>query len=162
MNKQTFAITMALALAAGTLCAQQEGGRPPRGGGSGTGGSGVQRGTGGQQGGQGGERQRPKPPIIAALDANGDGTIDASEIAKASESLKKLDKNGDGKLTQDECMPSRPQGGQGGGEGRRNGQGQGGPGQGGPGQGGQGGHGGQGPGGQGAAGGGAARPELEK
>jgi len=47
---------------------------------------------------------------MAALDLNQDGTIDADEIAKASESLKKLDKNGDGKLTPDEYRPQRPGG----------------------------------------------------
>jgi len=50
----------------------------------------------------------PRPPIIAALDANGDGIIDASEIANASAALLKLDKNGDGKLTPDEWRPHRP------------------------------------------------------
>ncbi len=62
-------------------------------------------------------------PIIAALDLNKDGVIEAEEIAKASESLKKLDKNGDGKLTPDEFRPPRlggPGGFQGpGGDGRR-------------------------------------------
>jgi len=48
--------------------------------------------------------------IIAALDANHDGVIDASEIANASSALKALDKNGDGKLTQDELMPPRAEG----------------------------------------------------
>ena len=59
---------------------------------------------------QGGEHKRPIPPIIAALDANGDGVIDADEIANASAALKKLDKNGDGKLTRDEIMPAHMQG----------------------------------------------------
>ena len=59
--------------------------------------------------------------MIAALDLNNDGIIDADEIAKASESLKKLDKNKDGKLTPDEYGPQRP-GGPGGG-GRPGGQG---------------------------------------
>lgn len=58
----------------------------------------------------GGEHKRPLPPIIAALDANSDGLIDADEIANAAVALKKLDKNGDGKLTRDEVMPPRPQG----------------------------------------------------
>ena len=50
----------------------------------------------------------PASPIIAALDLDGDGVIDANEIAKAPKSLKKLDKNGDGKLTPDEYRPQRP------------------------------------------------------
>jgi len=48
---------------------------------------------------------RPMSPIVAALDANKDGVIDASEIANAVAALKTLDKNGDGKLTQDEFRP---------------------------------------------------------
>ena len=45
---------------------------------------------------------RPPPPLMMALDLNRDGKIDASEIAQASELLKKLDRNGDGDLTRDE------------------------------------------------------------
>ena len=64
-----------------------------------------------REGGPQGEGQRPPPPpLIAALDLNHDGVIDADEIAKASESLKKLDKNGDGKLTMEELRPPRPEG----------------------------------------------------
>ena len=48
----------------------------------------------------------PTPPFIAALDTNNDGVIDAGEISKASENLKKLDKNGDGKLSPDEYRAS--------------------------------------------------------
>jgi hypothetical protein len=51
----------------------------------------------------------PVPAIVAALDANHDGVIDATEIANASAALKSLDKNGDGKLTPDEFMGPRPQ-----------------------------------------------------
>jgi hypothetical protein len=54
---------------------------------------------------------RPAPPLLAALDLNKDGVIDADELAKASESLKKLDKNGDGKLTEEEIRPQHPPGG---------------------------------------------------
>ena len=53
----------------------------------------------------------PRPPlplIIKALDANGDGVIDATEIANASVALKTLDKNGDGQLTRDEYLGKRP------------------------------------------------------
>jgi hypothetical protein len=49
-------------------------------------------------------------PLMAALDANGDGELDATEIANASAALKTLDKNGDGKLTADELMPPPPGG----------------------------------------------------
>ncbi len=44
-------------------------------------------------------------PVINALDLNKDGALDADEIAKAVESLKALDKNGDGKLTPEEYRP---------------------------------------------------------
>lgn len=65
-------------------------------------------------GGPGGPGQRPVPPLMAALDANHDGVIDETEIANASAALKKLDKNGDGKLTMEELRPPRPEGGPGG------------------------------------------------
>jgi Ca2+-binding EF-hand superfamily protein len=41
-------------------------------------------------------------PILAAVDADGDGVISAEEIAGAAVALKKLDKNQDGKVTEDE------------------------------------------------------------
>ncbi len=89
-------------------------GGPPKGGPGGNG-----------KGGPGGpDGHRPPPsPIIEALDANHDGVIDASEIAKAAESLKTLDKNGDGKLTDDEIRPPRPDGPPGGGPGGNGGKG---------------------------------------
>ena len=49
-------------------------------------------------------------PILLALDLNGDGILDAGELAAASQSLLKLDKNGDGQLTPDEYRPPRPDG----------------------------------------------------
>jgi Ca2+-binding EF-hand superfamily protein len=67
-------------------------------------------------GGPGTDGQRPPgppPPLLNALDANHDGTIDETEIANASAALKTLDKNGDGKLTKDELRPQRPEGGNG-------------------------------------------------
>lgn len=54
------------------------------------------------------------PPLVTALDANGDGTIDAAEIAGAPESLRKLDRNGDGQIGSEEYRPPMPQGGFGG------------------------------------------------
>jgi hypothetical protein len=49
----------------------------------------------------------PMSPVVAALDANKDGEIDATEIANATAALKALDKNGDGKLSGDEIRPPR-------------------------------------------------------
>jgi Spy/CpxP family protein refolding chaperone len=69
------------------------------------GGPNEQMGAPGMQGGMGG--QRMMNPLLEALDLNKDGTIDAEEMTKAAESLKKLDKNGDGKLTADEYRPPR-------------------------------------------------------
>jgi hypothetical protein len=54
--------------------------------------------------------RRPMPAIVTALDTNHDGVIDADEIANASAALKKLDKNGDGKLTRDEYLGKPPGG----------------------------------------------------
>jgi hypothetical protein len=58
----------------------------------------------------------PTSPIVKALDINGDGVIDANEIANASAELKTLDKNGDGKLTRDEFCPPPPMRGNGNGD----------------------------------------------
>lgn len=101
MNRQLSAIALAALCAVSLpLCAQdappQDG--PPPGG----------------HGGPGG-KHRPLPPIIAALDANHDGVIDADEIANAVAVLKTLDKNKDGKLTHDELRPAHPPGGPAGG-----------------------------------------------
>ena len=55
----------------------------------------------------------PSPPLIEALDVNGDGELDANEIAQAAARLKTLDKNGDGELTDDEIgmpFPGGPRG----------------------------------------------------
>ena len=53
-------------------------------------------------------------PVMTALDADGDGVLSAAEINNASAVLRKLDKNGDGKLTEDELRPNFPPGGPGG------------------------------------------------
>lgn len=74
-----------------------------------------------QQGGQ-----RPKPPVISALDADNDGIISTRELNNAVEALKKLDKNNDGILTHEELRPQfGSRGDRGGqrGQSRRNNQG---------------------------------------
>lgn len=54
------------------------------------------------------ERRPPRPhPVLSALDLNRDGTIDEREIAQASASLGKLDKNADGQLTAEEMRLPR-------------------------------------------------------
>jgi hypothetical protein len=142
------AVFGALSLAANA----QDGGGPPPGdnnnqggpemGGPGGGGPGGPGGPGGRNG-----HRPPAPLIVAALDANHDGVIDADEIANASTVLKSLDKKGDGKLTWDEYMgkpPKRPgmdgNGGPGGGPDANSGGPGGGQGGGPGGQGGPGGH----------------------
>lgn len=107
MKKQIIIIALALGASSSLISAQD--GNPPPGGQRPPGGEGRPGGPGGQ---------RPPSPIIEALDLNKDGVIDADEIAKAAESLKKLDKNGDGKITEDEYRPQRP-GGPGAGPGGR-------------------------------------------
>ena len=55
------------------------------------------------------QRAKPSTPlVVATLDANHDGVIDAAEINNASEALKSLDKNADGKLTGAEFRRPRP------------------------------------------------------
>lgn len=45
-------------------------------------------------------------PLMAALDADGDGVISARELDNAAAALKTLDKNNDGKLTEEELRPN--------------------------------------------------------
>jgi len=86
---------LTLGAATSLVVAQEE--RPPR--------------EGGRPGGPGGPGgPRMMMPIVSALDPNGDGVIDATEIANASAALKKLDKNGDGQLTAEEYRGQRPGG----------------------------------------------------
>lgn len=47
----------------------------------------------------------PPHPLLMALDANQDGELSAAEIDNAAESLKRLDRNGDGKLSRRELRP---------------------------------------------------------
>ncbi len=53
-------------------------------------------------------------PILNAIDVNQDGTLSAAELADAPAQLRKLDKNGDGKLTRDEAGLQMGGGGRGG------------------------------------------------
>ena len=66
-------------------------------------------------------------PILNAIDTDQDGVISAAEIAACPAQLRKLDKNGDGKLTREEAgirMDQLPgPGGRGRGEGRGEGRG---------------------------------------
>lgn len=56
-----------------------------------------------------GRGRRPMTdPVMFALDANGDGSLNAAEIANAAASLRALDANADGKLTRDELRPLPP------------------------------------------------------
>lgn len=68
-----------------------------------------------QDGPPGGRRGGPRDmlrmlPVMVALDADGDGTLSTAEINNASAALRKLDKNGDGQLTEDELRPNFPGG----------------------------------------------------
>lgn len=119
---KTAIMLLALGASAWMATAQDGSGPPPRGERlprrEGPGGPGQP----GEPGGPGRDGQRPPPPpLMAALDVNHDGVIDKKEIASASKALKKLDRNGDGKLTLDELRPPRREGDfrAGGPEGRR-------------------------------------------
>jgi hypothetical protein len=48
------------------------------------------------------------PPVLAALDADGDGAVSAAELSSAPARLKKLDANGNGRLEPEEYRPPRP------------------------------------------------------
>ena len=76
---------------------------------------GSQFGGRGGQGGPGGFMRMF--PVMVALDSDGNGEISSEEIKGAVAALKKLDKNKDGKLTEDELRPSF--GGRGGASGQR-------------------------------------------
>ena len=65
----------------------------------------------GGNGGSGGPQGMRPDPVFSALDTDNDGVISAVEIKASSTSLSKLDKNGDGQLTQDELRPNMRPGG---------------------------------------------------
>lgn len=116
--KSTLLPALTILATAFALTAQEPQRPPPGGFGQGGPGQKGQKGGPGGQGGNfggGGEGFRPpQHPLELALDANGDGVIDAKELANAVAALRKLDKNGDGRITDDEFRPMRPGGGFGG------------------------------------------------
>jgi len=61
----------------------------------------------GEKQGKGQKRPGGRNPILAVLDTNRDGTLSAAEMQNAVSALQKLDKNGDGNLTQEELVPNR-------------------------------------------------------
>lgn len=90
--------------------------RPPRDGEQGERAPGRRQGPAGKQrdGEQAGRGQMRPPigPVFRALDTDKDGILSAGEIASASASLKKLDKNGDGKIDRAELRPRHARPGQ--------------------------------------------------
>jgi Ca2+-binding EF-hand superfamily protein len=58
------------------------------------------------RGGRGPEGMRRPDPIFQALDTNHDHVISGDEITNAASALKALDKNQDGKLTEEELRPN--------------------------------------------------------
>ena len=53
-----------------------------------------------------GQEAPPTAPLLAALDADGDGAVSATEIVSAPRSLRALDADGDGRLTAAELRPA--------------------------------------------------------
>jgi len=99
MHIRILVAALAIAGSAAYLIAQDGGEQQPH-----PPGPGGPRGPGGPGG------RRPMPPIVAALDANRDGMVDAQEIDNAPAALRKLDRNNDGNLTMDELLPPPPNG----------------------------------------------------
>jgi Ca2+-binding EF-hand superfamily protein len=61
---------------------------------------------GGREGGRGPEGMMRMDPIFSTLDTNHDSVISGDEITNAASALKTLDKNQDGKLTEEEVRPN--------------------------------------------------------
>jgi Ca2+-binding EF-hand superfamily protein len=58
-----------------------------------------------QNRGDEGQRPRPVSRLVAALDADHDGTISATELRSSAAALRTLDADGDGQLTPEELRP---------------------------------------------------------
>ncbi len=116
MKRFSFVALGLLVIGCGVAAWAQPPGSPGRGG---QGRGGPERG-GPEHGGRGadgprGERHGPADghpqgshPVMEALDANHDHVISAEEIQAAAVALLKLDKNGDGELSEDEFRPVGP------------------------------------------------------
>ena len=103
MKRMTWTLGILIAASVATAVAQPPGGRGGPGGGQGGGPGGGPRGG------------RPPMPIIEALDVDHDHVISAEELKNSTKSLLTLDKNNDGKLTENEFGPgSGPNRGRGG------------------------------------------------
>ena len=103
MRSWTIALAgvLALVMATDTLMAQ-----PPAGSGQRQ----PRQGRGGDKREAGPARgmRLPPSPLMRTLDTDKDGALSADEIKNAAASLKKLDKNDDGKLSGKELRPPRP------------------------------------------------------
>ena len=124
---------LAIVTSASNIVAQEEGGKRPEGDKPAAQGEGerARRPGGGERpvqqrpgmqfrGGQGGDRPMNRegmmggpmmiPPVMAALDADKDGSLSAAEIENAAKALLSLDKDGDGILSVEELRPKMPEG----------------------------------------------------
>ncbi len=105
MKRWIWTLTTLVVIGVATASAQSPGNRGDRG---------RPEGQPGDRGGPDGPgRNGPPPPnpIVAALDADHDHVISSDEIKNASAALLTLDKNSDGKLTEDEFRPGPGRGG---------------------------------------------------
>jgi len=75
-------------------------------------GMGMGGGTGMGDGmGRGPRRSPPRDPVVEILDTDRNGELTLDELEQSVATLKKLDRNGDGDLTQDELLPPETDGG---------------------------------------------------
>ncbi len=111
MKRFSLGVLGLLAIGCGVAAWAQPPGGPERGGPER---ASLGRGAQGEDGPRGERRGAPEgsprggQPLIEALDANRDHVISAEEIQAAAAALRKLDKNGDGELSEDEFRPQGP------------------------------------------------------